>query len=306
MSTGRLGTRPGRDFDTPTLVEDWRSPDGASVAGVGTDGALTGLSLSVTGAVSGSALGGSLLSAASPLALGGATPGSGTKPAREDHVHPTTGLVLTTGVQSIAGAKTFSDTLAASGAMSVGAGLNVTGTIVATSTISASGLAGALLSSATPAGVGAAAPGTSTIPARSDHVHAASGFADTTTDQSIGGLKTFSGFLTASAGLAVTGTVVASGSISGSALAGSLLSSASGTALGSAAAGTATKPSREDHVHPTTGLVLDTGTQTIAGAKSFSSLLTATAGLKIGTARLYIQSTTPSGAAAGDVWIQNA
>lgn len=40
-----------------------------------------------------------------------------------------------------------------------------------TDTVSASGLAGSLLSSRTPLIEGTATPGTSTIPARDDHVH---------------------------------------------------------------------------------------------------------------------------------------
>lgn len=306
MSSGRLGTRQARDFDTPTLVEQWVSPDGAPVGSVGNDGAITGASLTVSGSVSGAALAGSLLSAASPLALGGAAPGTGTKPAREDHVHPTTGLVLTSGAQTIAGDKTFSGSTVMSGSLAANSGLSVTGNVTATGTIAGSGLAGSLLSSATPLGVGAASPGTSTKPSREDHVHPASGFVDTSTVQSIGGAKTFSAALTASAGLSVTGNVAATGTVSGSGLAGSLLSSSSGAALGGAAAGSSAVPARSDHVHPTTGLVLDSGTQTVGGAKTFSSLLTASAGLKIGTARLYIQSATPTGAAAGDVWIQTS
>jgi len=50
-------------------------------------------------------------------------------------------------------------------------GLDVNGAIVATSTISASGLAGSLLTSTTPLMAGTAAAGTSTVPARADHRH---------------------------------------------------------------------------------------------------------------------------------------
>lgn len=53
-------------------------------------------------------------------------------------------------------------------------GLDVTGAISATSTISASGLAGSLLSSASPTANGSAFSGTSSIPARDDHVHPSS------------------------------------------------------------------------------------------------------------------------------------
>ena len=49
--------------------------------------------------------------------------------------------------------------------------VSITGTLSATSTISASGLAGSLLSSTVGAALGTAAAGTATVPARSDHVH---------------------------------------------------------------------------------------------------------------------------------------
>lgn len=55
--------------------------------------------------------------------------------------------------------------------------------------------------------------------------------------------------------LHVVGNILSSGTISGSGLAGSLLTSTVGTGLGTASAGTATVPARADHVHPTTGLV---------------------------------------------------
>ena len=50
-------------------------------------------------------------------------------------------------------------------------GLDVNGAITATSTISASGLAGSLLSSTSPSMNGSASAGTATIPSRADHVH---------------------------------------------------------------------------------------------------------------------------------------
>jgi hypothetical protein len=49
--------------------------------------------------------------------------------------------------------------------------LSVTGAATVTSTISASGLAGSLLTSTVGSNLGVAAAGTSTVPARSDHVH---------------------------------------------------------------------------------------------------------------------------------------
>lgn len=50
-------------------------------------------------------------------------------------------------------------------------GLDVTGAVTATSTVSATGLAGSLLTSASPSMNGTAAAGTATVPARADHVH---------------------------------------------------------------------------------------------------------------------------------------
>ena len=50
-------------------------------------------------------------------------------------------------------------------------GLDVNGAITATSTISASALAGSLLTSTSPAMNGSVSAGTATVPARADHVH---------------------------------------------------------------------------------------------------------------------------------------
>jgi hypothetical protein len=105
--------------------------------------------------------------------------------------------------------------------------------------------------------------------------------AQLTGTQTIGGAKTFSSIITGSAGLSITGTGVFSSTISASGLAGSLLSATSGAALGTAGAGTSAIPARADHIHPTTGLVLTTGTQTIAGAKTFSSQIIASAGIAV-------------------------
>lgn len=60
--------------------------------------------------------------------------------------------------------------------------------------------------------------------------------------------------------LTTAGALTLSSTISASGLAGSLLTSTVGTALGAAAAGTSTVPARSDHVHPTTGLGLTSGT----------------------------------------------
>lgn len=65
---------------------------------------------------------------------------------------------------------------------------------------------------------------------------------------------------TAVASISAAGALTLSSTISATGLAGSLLTSTVGTALGTAAAGTATVPARADHVHPTTGLGLTSGT----------------------------------------------
>jgi hypothetical protein len=60
------------------------------------------------------------------------------------------------------------------------AGGTVGGNTTITGTIGATGLAGSLLSSATPAALGTAAQGTSAIPSRQDHVHSGTNVALTT------------------------------------------------------------------------------------------------------------------------------
>ena len=62
------------------------------------------------------------------------------------------------------------------------------------------------------------------------------------------------------ASISNAGALTLSSTISATGLAGSLLTSTVGAALGTAAAGTATVPARADHVHPTTGLGLTSGT----------------------------------------------
>jgi hypothetical protein len=72
--------------------------------------------------------------------------------------------------------------------------------------------------------------------------------------------------------LDASGNTVFPGTVSASGLAGSLLTSTVGTALGTAAAGTATVPARADHVHPTTGLGLTSGTLAQFAATTSSQL----------------------------------
>lgn len=86
--------------------------------------------------------------------------------AASGHTHPESDV--TSLVADIAALTTSKASL--SGAAFTG-NVSTTGTLTATSTISASGLAGSLLSSATPLVNGTAAAGTSAIPSRQDHVH---------------------------------------------------------------------------------------------------------------------------------------
>ena len=66
------------------------------------------------------------------------------------------------------------------------ASLTTSGTFAATSTISASGLAGSLLTSTTGSALGTASAGTATVPARSDHVHPTTGLVVTAGGSTIG------------------------------------------------------------------------------------------------------------------------
>jgi hypothetical protein len=127
------------------------------------------------------------------------------------------------------------------------------------------------LSSTTPSANGSAAVGTATTTARADHVHPTTGlgltsgtlaqFAATTSAQLAGVIsdETGSGLLVfaTSPTLTTPNIGVATGtsfnSITG-------LSSTTPSANGTAAVGTATTTARADHVHPTTGLGLTSGT----------------------------------------------
>ena len=80
------------------------------------------------------------------------------------------------------------------------------------------------------------------------------------------GGTTLAATLTGAGALSLTSTISASG------LSGSLLSSTVGAALGTASAGSATIPARADHVHPTTGLALTSGTLAQFAATTSSQL----------------------------------
>jgi hypothetical protein len=99
-----------------------------------------------------------------------------------------------------------------------------------------------------------AVTGTAATYSRTDHKHAREAFA---TPTSTG---------TANAAGAAT-TVPRSDHVHGIGYTGE----ATPVALGAAAVGASTVPARSNHVHPTTGVVLDSGAQTVAGVKTFSS-----------------------------------
>lgn len=78
--------------------------------------------------------------------------------------------------------------------VSSGGQVDIAGNLIAVGTVAGSGLAGSLLSSTTPSALGTAAAGSSTTPARADHVHSSSIASPTIT-----------GTATVSADVAVTG-----------------------------------------------------------------------------------------------------
>src|SRR4029453_12484126 len=104
-------------------------------------------------------------SSATPLALGAATAGDDGAPSRGDHVHPTTGLLLTTNLSS-------ATPQATSTAGSAG---------VSSDTSRADHVhASPQLSSSNPVALGAAGPGVATASSRQDHVHPTTGLLLTT------------------------------------------------------------------------------------------------------------------------------
>jgi hypothetical protein len=122
------------------------------------------------------------LSSTTPIANGSAAVGTATTTARADHVHPTTGLGLTSGTLAQFAATTSAQ-LAGVVSDETGSGSLVFATSptlvtpsigVATGT-SFNSITG--LSSTTPAALGTAAIGTGTTVARADHVHPTTGLA---------------------------------------------------------------------------------------------------------------------------------
>ncbi len=129
-------------------------------------------------------------------------------------------------------------------------------------TVSASGLAGSLLTSTVGTNIGTASAGTSAIPARSDHVHPTTGlgltssglnqFAATTSSQLAGVIsdETGSGSLVfANSPTLVTPVLGVATGTSFNSITG--LASTTSPMNGAAAVGTGTTVARVDHVHPT-------------------------------------------------------
>lgn len=336
MSSSRLGTRPARDFDTALRIQDFISPDGASVGGVDNSGVLLGTGVNVTGTVQGTGLAGSLLSSSNPAALGAAAPGSSAVPARSDHVHPTTGLVADTGNQNVGGLKTFTSlitgsagatitgaktTLAASVAgyasanlphgsapsspadgdvWTTTAGLYVRVNGVTIGPISTNGPA---TSVTTLDGLNSGVVGTATKYAREDHEHALTGLVDTSSQQTVAGAKTFTGALGVTlSGVAADVTITDTG--------------ATGASVKMVGDG-GTTPSKTLRVRAGVLRVMDdavsteilsltnAGLLTVPSA-TVTGLTTATGGLKVGTYKVSVQGTTPGSPSTGDVWLPNS
>lgn len=106
---------------------------GGSIAATGN--ATVGGSLTITSTVSASGLAGSLLSSATPLANSAGSVGASAIPSRQDHSHPTTGLVVAT-------SPTLMANFSRSGALTTGTGsfrwYNDTGSALTINTVRAS------------------------------------------------------------------------------------------------------------------------------------------------------------------------
>ncbi|MCK9929331.1 hypothetical protein MXD62_19465 [Frankia sp. Mgl5] len=106
------------------------------------------------------------LSSASPAALGSATAGSSVAPARGDHVHPTTGLLLTSNLSgSAALALAASASAGSSGDTSRTDHVHPTTGLLLTSALGASNAVA----------LGTAGPGVATAVSREDHIHPTTG-----------------------------------------------------------------------------------------------------------------------------------
>ena len=256
----------------------------ATTVGTVTSGVWNAGAITSSGTVSATGLAGSLLSAANPLALGTVGPGTSAIPSRQDHVHPTTGLALDSlvvhlaGTETITGAKTFSlpVNIGNSSAMNSNAlkilapgsqtiqmsNLDTNNTTKYTLiSMSQYGLTADPEGFSLIGGIGGSSNNDVAIGGYFGETNAATSItfytaANTTTLSGTARMSIDSGgTVNVVANLTVGTTIAATSTISASGLAGSLLSSANPLALGTVGPGTSAIPSRQDHVHPTTGLM---------------------------------------------------
>ena len=155
-------------------------------------------------------------------ALGAAAVGTSNRVAREDHVHPTTGLVCS------ADATTNPTPLK----IPIANGYGLLDDWISNASLNTRGKVA--LSGDTGTVLGAAAVGTSDRAARADHAHPTTGLATLDANGKVDAWIS-------NAGPTTPGKVALAGN--------------AGTALGAAAVGTSSRAAREDHVHPTSGLV---------------------------------------------------
>lgn len=180
---------------------------------------------------------------------------------------------------------------------------NATGTMALTSDIPTA-------YTSNPAALGTADDGSSTSWAKGDHVHPTTGLCtltgtETLTNKSLSDSTTYfidnsdntkkMQFQLSGITASTTRTLTIPNSDGTIALTSDIPSvptayTSNPAALGSASPGASGNWSRGDHVHPTTGLVLTSGDQTVAGTKTFSS--TITSNVTTGTAPLTVASTT--------------
>jgi len=229
-------------------------------------------------------------SSASPVALGTVAVGTSLRYARADHVHPTTGLGLTSGTLAQFAATTSAQ-LAGVISDETGTGALVFATSptlttpnigVATGT-SFNSITG--LSSTNPTMNGTVAVGTGTTVARADHVHPSD------TSRAALASPTFTGVPAAPTAAVDTNTT----QLATTAFVIGQASSVNPSALGAVAVGNSLRYARANHVHPTTGLAL------LSGATFTGSIIAPAATTSITSIRIP-HGTAPTSPTNGDIW----